>query len=310
VKDIRVLLPTLIAALALHCAPQSEPAPQLTTAPAADELARATFAGIYDDPVTLEDGRWEGEPYAPDAASRPSVQLVRDFRLTGDLDGDGSEEAVVLLAMSSGGSGTYNYLAAVGRNGDGPVNLGTAGIGDRVQVRSARVAEDRIELDVVQQGPDDAACCPSQKATRVWQLGEDGLAEVSSEVTGTLSIEDIGGPEWVLTHLGWDEPAPVEPEVTLVFEDGRISGSGGCNRYFTAVEAGETPGDLTLGPIGSTMMACPDEIMALERRYLKAVESTLKFSFLAGKLALTFRDGDSSGALIFAPRERSGDGAG
>jgi hypothetical protein len=40
------------------------------------------------------------------------------------------------------------------------------------------------------------------------------------------------------------------------------------------------------------------------------VESTVKFSFLAGKLALTFRDDDSSGVLLFAFRERSGDGAG
>jgi len=71
----------------------------------------------------------------------------------------------------------------VGRRNGSLLNLGTSLIGDRVQVRSMRLAEGRIELDVVQQGPEDAACCPTQKATRTWELRPDGLAEVSSELT-------------------------------------------------------------------------------------------------------------------------------
>jgi len=306
VKYSRLLLVVLIPLFSVHCVRQTEPAPTISAAPSAEELARTTYVGVYDEPVALEDGRWEGEPYAAGAASRPAVELVGDFRLTGDLNGDGSEEAVVLLAKSSGGSGTYNYLAVVGRDGKNPVNLGTAGIGDRVQVRSAGLADGRIELDVIQQGPGDAACCPSQKAKRTWALDDSGLTEVASEITGTLSIEDLGGPEWVLTHFGWDEPAPAEPEVTLVLEEGRIAGSGGCNRYFTVAAASEVPGNLTLGPVGSTMMACPEEIMALEGRYLKALESAVSFSFLAGKLVLSYRNDDAIGVLLFAPRERAG----
>ena len=33
------------------------------------------------------------------------MTFVRDFRLVGDLDGDGAAEAVVLLAANAGGSG-------------------------------------------------------------------------------------------------------------------------------------------------------------------------------------------------------------
>jgi hypothetical protein len=78
-------------------------------APTLLELRNATYAGLEDlaVPVTLEERRWEGEPFEPGAASRPSVVLAPGFRLTGDLDGDGAEEAVVVLAQSSGGSGTW-----------------------------------------------------------------------------------------------------------------------------------------------------------------------------------------------------------
>ena len=75
-------------------------------APTIEELTNTTFFGVFDRPVTLDDGRWEGEPFAEDGASRPSVGLIAHFQLTDDLDGDGKKEAAVLLRASSGGSGT------------------------------------------------------------------------------------------------------------------------------------------------------------------------------------------------------------
>ena len=75
--------------------------------PLTDAVANMTYSGIYDDDVTLTEGRWEGEPFVADGASRPSVGIIDDFMLTGDLDGDGTDEVVVFLWESSGGSGTY-----------------------------------------------------------------------------------------------------------------------------------------------------------------------------------------------------------
>ena len=50
-----------------------------------------------------------------------------------------------------------------------------------------------IELDIIQQGLNDAACCPSQLASRFWTLGANGLNEGEAQITGTLSLDDIGG---------------------------------------------------------------------------------------------------------------------
>ena len=201
-----ILVGITILAVLQACSPQDGDAEVAATRPAvqaasplivtpvtSDELANMAYSGIYDNAVTLKDGRWEGEAFVEGGASRPAVGMVDNFLLTGDLDNDGLDEAVVLLWESSGGSGVMSYVAVVGRRDGDTVNLGTALIGDRVQLRNGRIADGTIELDIIQQGPNDAACCPSQLASRFWTLGANGLNEGEAQITGTLSLDDIGG---------------------------------------------------------------------------------------------------------------------
>jgi len=256
-------------------------------APTAEQLGNITYKGIFEHAITLKNGHWVGEPFVKGGSSRPAVGLVDDFILTGDLNGDGADEAVVLLWETTGGSATYKYLAVTGMRDDKPYTLDTALIGEHVQVRAGRIVDNRIELDVVQQGPGDAACCPSQKATRYWDLDATGLHVNPSRITGTLSLDDLAGTEWVLNRLEINGPLAAEPVITLVFDGDRISGSSACNRYFAGVkETGELPGDLHISEIGGTRMACTEEVMTLENRYLEALGSVTRYSFMAGKLAL------------------------
>jgi heat shock protein HslJ len=273
-------------------------------APTVEELAGATFKGISKKAVTLDDGRWEGEPFAENGASRPTISLVEHFRLIGDLNGDGREEAVVLLWESSGGSGTGLFLAVAGRHGDHVENLATAFIGDRVQVRAGWLAGDRVILDLIETGPDDAACCPTQKATKTWTFDADGLALTSTEVTGTVSVADLEGPEWVLTELGRGRPVADGAEITLSFEKNRVAGAGGCNRYFGTVNS-TSPGELRFSGMGVTKRACPEPAMDLEQRYLSTLAGTTGYSFLAGRLALSCDTEDGPVTLIFAPRKKA-----
>ena len=135
----------LVALGSCESRPQNEPAilPQAAPPPTPKELANATYTGVYEAPVQLSSGRWEGAPFVPGSASRPTVQLVPDFMLTADLNGSLGEEAVVLLAENSGGSGTHMYLAVVGRQDDTVVSLAAVPLGDRVQLHSARIADGR-----------------------------------------------------------------------------------------------------------------------------------------------------------------------
>jgi heat shock protein HslJ len=286
--------------MAVQCAHAATPP---GAAPTLEQLANMTYKGIYEHAITLTNGRWEGKPFVAGGASRPAVGLVDGFILTGDLNADGNKEAVVLLWESTGGSGNYRYIAVAGLRDDKPFNIGTALIGERVQVRAGRIIGNRIELDVVQQGPGDPACCLSQKARRYWSLDASGLHVKAPQIAGTLSLADLAGPEWVLSRLDANEPLAAQPEITLVFDGDRISGTSGCNRYFASVkETGELPGDLQVSEIGGTRMACPKAVMSLENRYLKALQSTTRYSFMAGKLALTWRKNGKSGTLLFTPR--------
>ena len=125
-----------------------------------------TYHGIENGTVTLQDGQWEGEPYAEGGVSRPRAGLVPDFLVLGDIDGDKQQEAIVGLWWSSGGSGTFQYIALLERTTDGVENTFTAPVGDRIRIEGGAIENGALLLDVVQHGPDEPACCPTQAVTR------------------------------------------------------------------------------------------------------------------------------------------------
>lgn len=269
-------------------------------APTPAELARATYTGIEDQgPVTLTDDRWEGPPPMEGAASVPAVWLSEGFRLVGDLDGDGSVEAVAHLTYSSGGTGNFGYLAVMGRKEGRLVQLAIGPVGDRVQIRGAKIAGNTILLDVLQAGPDDGMCCPTQLATDTFAIENGKLVETSTEVTGTVSLAALEGTEWVLRKLDGAEETPAVGEATLVIEADKVSGSTGCNRYNGTIAQGPSETSLEVGPLATTRMACPEPLMAQEQAFLVRLAQAEVFQFLVGDLVLTGADG----ALVFSPRK-------
>lgn len=84
---------------------------------------------------------------------------------------------------------------------------------------------------------------------------------------GDWQIEDVAG------HGILDDS-----NITLQFGDnGRVSGSTGCNRYMGSFDL--TGEGLNLGKMAGTMMACPDALMTQERRVLEALENVQRFDF-------------------------------
>lgn len=274
------------------------------TPPTTEQIARSTITGIFEEgPITLVDGRWEGEPYEEGAATIPVVELAgsEDFLLVGDLDGDSAEEAIVHLTYNSGGTGNFGFLVALGRDGDEAVQEALGEIGDRVQIRGARIEDSRIVLDVIQAGPGDGMCCPTELATLTFTAEGDRLVAAST-VTGSASLETLGGGEWVLLELSGDEAAPAEPELTLAFEDGSVHGSSGCNTFRGSVEVGEPATSFSIGPLAGTRMACPPEVMDLEQRYLAALQSAEGWSFRFSRLEIGYVQDDAWQRLVFESR--------
>ena len=98
------------------------------------------------------------------------------------------------------------------------------------------------------------------------------------------------GTEWQLIQLGGKTIQPEEGKytVTLLAEDNRLAGVGACNRLMGTYKEGEKRA-LKIGPVASTMMACPG--MELEREFAKALESTTHYD-MDGPMLLLLGDGE------------------
>jgi heat shock protein HslJ len=302
---MRIPLWTLLLAAAAIAAcgkagapPPAAPGPAATPpagAPTLAEAGAATYSGIEEagTDVTLAGGQWEGPPFREGAVSRPAVGLIDDLLLEGDLDGDGGDEAIVMLWSGSGGSGTRSHVAVLDRVDGQVVNVATRLLGDRVQLRGITLDAGIIRLDVVSTGPQDAACCPGDLASLAWRLGQGGLEDAEPpRVSGRLGLAALEGSAWRLARLAWSEPAPPSPEVTLTWTEGRFAGNAGCNEYRAgARDDGEMPGGIVLDPPAATRKTCPPEVMQVEERFLAQLGAVRRLGFMSGRLMLDDQGG-------------------
>ena len=88
-------------------------------------------------------------------------------------------------------------------------------VGDRVQIRAARIDGESVVLDVLQAGPDDGMCCPRQLATRTFGIQSGKLVETDTEVTGTASLSMLDGTAWVLRKLDGQAGEALPGQATL-----------------------------------------------------------------------------------------------
>jgi len=297
-----------VAALALWCggcaaavsgaAPAGAAASSASAVSALVDLQNLRYSGLGDAPgvVTLIDGRWEAGPAI--GASSAVVTLDADFRLVGDLDGDGLDDAVVLLTYSTGGTGAWSYLAVVARATGVLRNVATVALGDRVQVRSARIAGGTLSVSTVRAGPNDAACCPGELGEQQWALVGGRLVLLGNVTAGRLSLATLSGSTWVLRAWDVGEPAPVQPVVTLAHTAGAFTGRSGCNRYAAGVKPAGMPGEVSVGLVAATQMACPQAESAVESRFLEQLQSARRFGFRSGRLAISTGGAEGPGKTL------------
>jgi heat shock protein HslJ len=267
--------------------------------PTLEQVKGATISGVFDQAITFADGKYEGQPVEPGAASRPTAMIWEPMVVFGDVDGSPGSEAVVLLSSNSGGSGEFVYVAVLGVRDGKLVNLGTAPVGDRARVRSVWLEQGRIVMDLVEAGPKDAACCPTQMARKTYAMDGGALKQSKSEALGTVTIGTLATNEWQLAQIdGQPLAAGVKPPV-IHFEVSSVRGFAGCNR-FTAPVKEITPGEIDIGPAAATKMACPPEQMELEQKFLAQLDKVNRYSFMAGQLALSWQDKSSGGVLLFS----------
>jgi hypothetical protein len=94
---------------------------------------------IENESVTLVDGK--AAETAPDSASQTVTQIFGEPS-AGDIDLDGTPDAAVFLTQSSGGSGTFYYVALVLTQADGTLrSLPAIFLGDRIAPQSILIRD-------------------------------------------------------------------------------------------------------------------------------------------------------------------------
>jgi hypothetical protein len=142
-------------------------------------LDNLTYQGLYTETIQLVNGRYEGEPFVAGGTSRPTVTRL-PLVAFGDLNGDGVDDAAVLLVENSGGSGSFVFLAAVINQGGSPENVSTILLGDRVELQWLAISDGQIVAEIVTHSDSDPLCCPSLVRRNIYALQEQ-LMLISSE---------------------------------------------------------------------------------------------------------------------------------
>jgi outer membrane biosynthesis protein TonB len=203
-------------------APTEEPAEEATPEPTeepaaeagaavpvtADDVANATITGVYTEPVTLVDGVYEGEPVVEGSATVPTLAVIPDSTAFGDLNGDGVDDAAVLLVENSGGSGSFVYLAALTGAEGAVTNVATTLLGDRVQPQSISIADGQIVVVANTFAESDPMCCPSLQSTLTFALEGNELAlvdQVDTQAT-EAAAEATPAPAEEATEEATPEP--------------------------------------------------------------------------------------------------------
>lgn len=114
----------------------------------------------------------------------------------------------------------------------------------------------------------------------------------------------LEGVEWEVTGYNNGRQAVVGPKLgtrlTLMFGDGMVSGSSGCNRFHGSFK---TEGNaLSIQPLATTRMACEEEVMVQEQEFLRALQTATTWKIVRGMLDVHRADGER--VLTASPAEK------
>lgn len=132
---------------------------------------------------------------------------------------------------------------------------------------------------------------------------DDGKSVLNFTLKEAETAKGLTDREWVLESIGEGQTMQSllkDTEITIEFtsDEARFGGSAGCNRYFGgyAVEGNNLS---VPGPVGSTMMACPEPIMDQEQQYLSTLEGAETFEIEDGTLTIF---SSANRLLVFSER--------
>ena len=132
-----------ISLWALEQIPQNNTAKTQGTSVAFDPM-NATYT-IDGAAVILSQGK-ASTSSAPGSTEETVTQIFGQ-PITGDINGDGKDDAAVMLVQSTGGTGTFYYVAAVLSTDRGAMGTNAVFLGDRIAPQTMEVGKNMITVN-------------------------------------------------------------------------------------------------------------------------------------------------------------------
>ncbi len=153
-----------------------------------------------------------------------------------------------------------------------PVYSADLDVARQYQIRATLISGGELLFAGVQALPGQA---PHRLSLRLTRAGEQRLG---------VSLEDT---YWKLVEVGGQaaRAQPGEREAHLLLLDGLASGGSGCNKLMGRYTLGSR-GQLTVGPLASTRMACSPDLMAQENALHAAFARTTGYRIDGNALEL------------------------
>jgi heat shock protein HslJ len=198
---------------------------------------------IENRAVSLVDGRNE-ELAAPNSSSKIITQ-VRNTPLFTDLNKDGIDDAVLVLTQSTGGSGTFYYVAAAIATPDGYEGTTALLLGDRIKPQRIEIIDTKARISFLTRGSEqsfaDDPTVPRQMDV-MYVAKDQRLAEVAIDFEGEADPNrmTLQMHPWTWIKTVFNNDTAKEPkragDFTLSFtKEGQVSGTSDCNNFHGTV---------------------------------------------------------------------------
>ena len=104
----------------------------------------------------------------------------------GDLNGDGIEDAAVVLLLVDGNAG-HRYLAAVLNENGVPRHVASVFLGLNIGIDSVTITDRVVTLQTKQLGPNDPTCCPTKEVVATFRLTDNAWHLIAETPAGQVA---------------------------------------------------------------------------------------------------------------------------
>lgn len=169
-------------------------------------LRNASYTILLADDSILSIPLTDGVYRSGQDPSQPDFVAARlgDHLAFGDLNGDGADDAVLILSLQIGEAGASTALIPVLNQNGAARQPFPAPLEDLPVIHALSIADGAIFLSATVHGLNDPPCCPSRSVTKTYRLLENHLW-----LTRLTSKASPTAPECLITIESPDENAEV-----------------------------------------------------------------------------------------------------